>query len=78
MDKENLLEIKELAVKIDSRQILHDVNLSIRSGETQVMFGPNGGGKTTLLMTIMGFPRYRVTKGAIFFKGEDITSLSLD
>jgi Fe-S cluster assembly ATP-binding protein len=42
------------------------------------MFGPNGGGKTSLLMTIMGFPRYRVTKGKILFKGSDITNLSLD
>jgi Fe-S cluster assembly ATP-binding protein len=75
---ENLLEIRELGVRVDSRQILHDVNLSIQPGETQVMFGPNGGGKTTLLMTIMGFPRYRVTKGSIFFKGKDITNLPLD
>ncbi len=75
---ENLLEIKELSVRVDSRQILHDVNLSIQPGETQVMFGPNGGGKTTLLMTIMGFPRYRVTKGEILLKGRDITALPLD
>lgn len=78
MARENLLEIKELSVRVDSRQILHDVNLSIQPGETQVMFGPNGGGKTTLLMTIMGFPRYRVTKGKIFFKCKDITNLPLD
>ncbi len=78
MDKKNLLEVKELSVRVDGRHILHDINLCIQPGETQVMFGPNGGGKTTLLMTIMGFPRYRVTKGAIFFKGKDITSLPLD
>jgi len=78
MDKENLLEIKGLTAKVDSREILHDINLSIQPGETQVMFGPNGGGKTSLLMTIMGFPRYRVTKGKILFKGKDITNLTLD
>ena len=78
MDKRNLLEIKGLTAKVDSREILHDVNLGIQSGETQVMFGPNGGGKTSLLMTIMGFPRYRVTKGKILFKGKDITNLTLD
>ncbi len=78
MDKKNLLEVKELSVRVDGRHILHDINLCIQPGETQAMFGPNGGGKTTLLMTIMGFPRYRVTKGAIFFKGKDITSLLLD
>ncbi len=78
MSTENLLEVKGVTVKVDSREILHDVNLSIQPGETQVMFGPNGGGKTTLLMTIMGFPRYRVTKGKILFKGKDITNLPLD
>jgi Fe-S cluster assembly ATP-binding protein len=78
MDKENLLEIKGLTAKVDSREILHDINLSIQPGETQVMFGPNGGGKTSLLMTIMGFPRYQVTKGKILFKGKDITNLPLD
>jgi len=74
----NMLEIKQLTVAIEGKEILHDVNLSIKTGETQVLFGPNGSGKTTLLMTIMGFPKYQITKGTIFFKGRDITSLPLD
>jgi Fe-S cluster assembly ATP-binding protein len=78
MGKENLLEIEGLTAKVDSREILHDITLSIQPGETQVMFGPNGGGKTSLLMTIMGFPKYQVTKGKILFKGKDITNLTLD
>ena len=78
MSTVNLLEVKGITVKVDSREILHDVNLSIQPGETQVMFGPNGGGKTTLLMTIMGFPKYRVTRGKILFKGRDITDMPLD
>jgi len=73
-----MLEIKDLSVAVEGKQILHDVNLSIGDGETHALFGPNGGGKTTLLMAIMGFPRYRVTKGQIIFKGQDITKLSLD
>ncbi len=73
-----MLEIKQLAVAIGDKEILHDVNLSIGDGETHVLFGPNGSGKTTLLMAIMGFPRYRVTRGSIVFKGKDITGLSLD
>ena len=78
MVNENLLEVKGVTVKVDSREILHDVSLGIQHGETQVMFGPNGSGKTTLLMTIMGFPKYRVTKGKILFKGKDITDMPLD
>lgn len=74
----NMLEIKQLTVAIDGKEILHNVNLTIRTGETHVLFGPNGGGKTTLLMAIMGFPKYRVTKGQIFFRGNDITGLPLD
>lgn len=78
MDKENLLEIKDLAVNVDGKEILHGVNLNLKYGDTSVIFGPNGGGKTTLLMTIMGFPRYKITRGYIFFKGQDVTHEPLD
>jgi len=73
-----MLEIKDLTVAVDGNEILHDVNLTIKNGEAHALFGPNGSGKTTLLMTIMGFPKYRVTKGSIIFKGTDITRLSTD
>jgi len=65
-----MLEIKQLNVSIDGKEILHDVNLTIKTGETNVLFGPNGSGKTTLIMTIMGFPRYHVTRGSIIFDGQ--------
>ena len=77
-NQKNLLTIKNLAVEIDGKEILHDINLSIGMGETHALFGPNGSGKTTLLMAIMGFPRYRVTRGRIVFRGQDIGLLSLD
>jgi Fe-S cluster assembly ATP-binding protein len=77
-DKEILLDIKDLVVSVDDKEILHKVSLTIPSGETQIIFGPNGGGKTTLLMSIMGFPRYKVTSGKIFFKGTDVTDMSVD
>jgi len=73
-----MLEIKQLTVAIDGKEILQDVNLKLGVGETHVLFGPNGSGKTTLLMAIMGFPRYRVTKGNVIFNGKDITGLPLD
>ena len=73
-----MLEIEHLTVVVEDREILHDVSLSIKAGETHVLFGPNGGGKTTLLMTIMGSPKYRVTRGSIIFKDRDIVGLPMD
>ena len=60
---ESILEIKDLAVTVDDRPILHDVNFTVNKGETHVLFGPNGNGKTTLLMTIMGAPKYKGHQG---------------
>jgi len=73
-----MLEIRNLSVAVEGREILHDVNMTIGTGETHVLFGPNGSGKTTLLMTIMGFTKYRVTEGNIFFGGTDITGMTPD
>jgi Fe-S cluster assembly ATP-binding protein len=73
-----MLEIKQLSVAVDGKDILQDINMTIGTGETHALFGPNGSGKTTLIMTIMGFPKYKVTKGSITFKGKDITGLPLD
>ncbi len=78
MDAPRLLEIKDLAVSVDGKDILHGINLDVKGGETNVVFGPNGSGKTTLMMAIMGFPRYKVTRGKIIFKGKDITHAPLD
>jgi Fe-S cluster assembly ATP-binding protein len=60
-----MLEIKNLAVAVEDKEILHNINMTINTGETHALFGPNGSGKTTLLMTIMGFPKYRVVRGSI-------------
>ena len=73
-----MLKITDLAVAVDGKEIIHDVNLTIQTGETHVLFGPNGAGKSTLLMAIMGFPKYKVTRGSISFKGKDITGLTVD
>jgi Fe-S cluster assembly ATP-binding protein len=78
MDGEKLLEIKDLKVTVEGKEILHGINLSINAGETHVIYGPNGSGKTTLLMTIMGFPRYKITGGQIIFEGKDVTHATLD
>ena len=73
-----MLEIRNLGVEVEGVKILHNLSLSIEVGETHALFGPNGGGKTTLLMALMGFPRYKITEGQIIFKGQDITKASLD
>lgn len=71
-----LLEITDLAVEVSGKQVLKDIDLYIDEGETHVLLGPNGSGKSTLFMTILGFPKYKITNGEIIFKGEDITNLN--
>jgi len=73
---ELLLEITDLAVEVNGKEILNDIDLYIEKGETHVLLGPNGSGKSTLFMSILGFPKYKVTRGEILFKGEDITHMT--
>jgi len=71
-----MLEIRELNLEVDGRPVLKDLNLTIEEGESHVLLGPNGSGKTSLLLGILGFPKYQVTGGNIIFKGKDIIGLS--
>ncbi|RLD75061.1 MAG: Fe-S cluster assembly ATPase SufC [Bacteroidetes bacterium] len=71
-----LLEIKDLHVAIDGKEIVRGLNLEVRAGETHAIMGPNGTGKSTLALAIAGKEGYDITKGKIFFKGEDITDMS--
>jgi Fe-S cluster assembly ATP-binding protein len=73
-----MLEIEDLQVKLEDKTILEHIDLEIGPGETHALFGPNGSGKTSLLMTIMGYPQYRVVAGKITFKGEDITHMPIN
>jgi Fe-S cluster assembly ATP-binding protein len=67
------LEIINLHVRTEDREILNGVNLNIDKGEIHALMGPNGSGKSTLAKTLLGHPSYEVTEGRIVFKGEDIT-----
>lgn len=72
-----MLTIEDLRVKLGDKVILEHIDLEIHPGETHVLFGPNGSGKTSLLMTIMGYPQFRVVAGKIEFQGKDITNLPI-
>lgn len=70
-----MLEIKNLYVQVGDSLILKGINLYVKKGEVVILMGPNGGGKTTLLHTIMGMPKYKIVDGQILFNGVDITKL---
>ena len=73
MSDKKLLEVKNLHVDVEDKQILHGVNLEIGKGETHVLMGPNGTGKSTLGYALMGNPRDTVREGEIWFDGKNIT-----
>lgn len=72
MDK-NILTISNLYVNAGDKEILAGVDLEVGYGQTHVLMGPNGTGKSTLGLALMGSPKYEITKGNIVFDGEDIT-----
>jgi len=72
------LEIQNLHVRTEEREILHGVDLVINKGETHALMGPNGSGKSTLANTLMGNPTYEITEGKILLEGEDITEADPD
>lgn len=73
-----MLRIKNLTVAVSGKEVLTDINLEIKKGQSMVLLGPNGSGKTSLLMAIMGFSDYKVTQGDIIFKGKRLNGLSTD
>jgi Fe-S cluster assembly ATP-binding protein len=75
MDK---LSITDLHVTVEGKHILNGVNLKVPLGEVHALMGPNGSGKSTLAMTLMGHPRYRVTRGTAWYRGKNILGFSPD
>lgn len=72
------LEIKDLHVSIEDKEILKGVNLTVNTGEIHAIMGPNGTGKSTLSSAIMGHPSYEVTQGEVLLDGVNILELEVD
>jgi Fe-S cluster assembly ATP-binding protein len=73
-----LLEIKNLQVRVEDREILHGLSLTANKGEVHAIMGPNGSGKSTLSHVLAGKPGYEVTGGEVKFNGEDLLEMDPD
>ena len=69
------LEIIDLHVELDGKEIIKGINLIFHSGEIHALMGPNGSGKSTLALALMGHPNCKITQGKILLDGEDITNI---
>ena len=74
----DILEVKNLYARVEEKEILKGVNLTIKTGEVHAIMGPNGTGKSTLSSIIMGSPKYQVTSGDILFNGQSILNMPVD
>src|SRR5207302_9105888 len=72
------LEIHDLHVAVDDKEILKGVDLTVKQGETHAIMGPNGSGKSTLAYSIAGHPRYTITKGSVSLDGDDVLAMKVD
>jgi Fe-S cluster assembly ATP-binding protein len=72
------LEIRDLHVNVEDKEILRGVDLTVRSGETHAIMGPNGSGKSTLAYALAGHPKYTITSGSVLLDGEDVLAMSVD
>src|SRR6187402_3580717 len=70
-----LLEIKDLRVRAEDKDILKGLNLTVNAGEVHAIMGPNGSGKSTLARVLAGHPGYEVTGGSVSYKGQDLLEL---
>jgi Fe-S cluster assembly ATP-binding protein len=72
------LEIRDLHVSVEDKEILRGVDLLVRAGETHALMGPNGSGKSTLAYAVAGHPKYDVTGGEVLLDGESVLDMTVD
>lgn len=70
------LEVRDLKVGVDGKEILKGITLAVDKGEVAALMGPNGAGKSSLGNALMGHPRYKIDSGSVLLGGKDISSLS--
>ena len=73
-----MLEVRNLKVRAEDKEILRGINLSVGKGEVHAIMGPNGSGKSTLARALSGHPGYEVTSGEVLYEGKDLLDMSPD
>ena len=73
-----MLQVKNLKVRVDDKEILRGINLTVNKGEVHAIMGPNGSGKSTLARALSGHPGYEVTEGEVLYNGQDLLDMDPD
>jgi Fe-S cluster assembly ATP-binding protein len=73
-----LLEVRNLKVRVEDKEILKGINLTVKPGEVHAIMGPNGSGKSTFVRALTGHPGYEVTDGQVLYNGKDLLDMDPD